>query len=54
VLVGVGELVIAQDKDPAGMAAATICATRWANEGRTVFVTDQQQNDLNDVLKDAV
>ena len=53
VLAGVGELVIAQDQDAAGMAAASICATRWANAGRTVLVTDQQQNDLNDVLKEA-
>ena len=53
VLTGVEELVIAQDQDPAGIAAATICATRWANEGRAVLVTDQQQNDLNDVLKEA-
>lgn len=53
VLVGVGELVIAQDKDAAGMAAASICANRWAQEGRTVLLTDQQQNDLNDVLKEA-
>jgi putative DNA primase/helicase len=53
VLDGIESLVIAQDKDPAGIAAATICATRWANEGRSVLVTDQQQNDLNDVLKEA-
>lgn len=53
VLAGVAEVVIAQDKDPAGMAAAAICATRWANEGRAVRVTDQKQNDLNDVLKEA-
>lgn len=54
VLAGVSELVIAQDQDPAGMAAASICANRWANAGRTVLVTNQQQNDLNDVLKEAV
>lgn len=53
VLAGVTELVIAQDRDPAGMAAAAICSTRWANAGRVVFVTDQQQNDLNDVLTEA-
>ena len=50
---GIESLVIAEDKDPAGIAAAASCSTRWANEGRTVLVTDQRQNDLNDVLEEA-
>jgi hypothetical protein len=52
VLMGVGELVIGKDQDPAGIAAAATCAARWAAAGRTVLVTDQQQNDLNDVLSE--
>jgi hypothetical protein len=50
VLHGVDQLVIAQDKDPAGIAAASQCAKRWAAAGRTVLMTDQDENDLNDVL----
>lgn len=50
VLDGIESLVIAQDQDPAGMSAAAICAGRWAEAGREVFVTRQAANDLNDVL----
>jgi hypothetical protein len=48
VLEGITQLVIAQDNDPAGIAAATACAQRWADADRWVIVTQQQQNDLND------
>ena len=50
VLGGIGTLVIAQDQDPAGMSAAAICARRWAEADKEVFVTRQAANDLNDVL----
>lgn len=49
-LAGVGELVIAVDQDPAGITAANTCATRWVNDNRTVLLTNQSKNDLNDVL----
>jgi hypothetical protein len=54
VLIGVGDLVIAQDKDLAGVAAATSCANRWVGAGRRVLVTNQIENDLNDVLTEGV
>jgi len=47
-LAGITQLVIAQDNDPAGIAAATTCAQRWADADRWVIVTKQAQNDLND------
>lgn len=47
---GIESLVIAQDQDPAGMAAASICSRRWAEDGREVLVTRQAANDLNDEL----
>ena len=50
VLAGIESLVIAQDQDPAGMSAASICARRWAEAGKEVLVTRQAANDLNDVL----
>lgn len=53
VLNGIQTLVIAQDKDPAGIAAASTCAARWAGAGKTVYVTNQTQNDLNDVVMEA-
>jgi len=53
VLNGITTLVIAQDKDPAGIAAASICARRWAAAGRYVRVTRQTANDLNDSLAEA-
>ncbi len=52
VLDGIESLVIAQDQDPAGMSAASICARRWADAGREVLVTRQAANDLNDVLQE--
>lgn len=51
VLAGVGVLVIAQDRDPAGEKAAAMCATRWAAAGREVLVTRQEVNDLNDLVQ---
>jgi putative DNA primase/helicase len=50
VLDGIETLVIAQDQDPAGMTAASICSRRWAEAGREVLVTRQAANDLNDML----
>jgi len=50
VLPGIETLVIAQDQDPAGMSAASICARRWADADKEVLVTRQAANDLNDVL----
>lgn len=49
VLAGIEHLIIAADNDPAGQAAAQTCATRWAAAGRTISVTVQRQNDLNDL-----
>lgn len=51
VLAGVETLLIAQDNDPAGIAATTDCAVRWTKAGRTVLVTKQAQNDVNDALQ---
>lgn len=46
---GVDELVIAQDNDPAGEQAASACAARWIQAGRTVrIVKPTCGNDLND------
>lgn len=50
VLPGIETLVIAQDQDPAGMSAASICARRWAEADKEVLVTRQAANDLNDVV----
>jgi len=52
VLNGIATLVIARDQDPAGIAAAAICARRWAAAGRSVRVTRQVSNDLNDSLSE--
>lgn len=51
VLRGIQTLVIAVDNDPAGIAAATACADRWADADKTVLLTAQPENDLNDSLK---
>jgi len=53
VLAGVETLVIAQDQDPAGMSAASICSRRWAEADREVLITRQAANDLNDALREA-
>jgi hypothetical protein len=52
VLDGIEHLTIAADNDPAGQAAAQTCATRWAAAGRTVSVTQQRQNDINDLVQE--
>jgi putative DNA primase/helicase len=49
---GISTLVIAVDNDPAGIAAATACADRWTDAGKTVLLTAQPENDLNDSLKE--
>ena len=50
VLRGVSELVIAADNDPTGEQAASDCATRWAQTGRTVRIVraSDGHNDIND------
>jgi hypothetical protein len=52
VLRGIQTLVIAQDQDPAGIAAAATCAHRWAAADKDVLVSRQTHNDLNDVLQE--
>ena len=51
VLPGVGALVVAQDRDPAGERAARECAARWVAAGCEVAVTGQNDNDINDVAQ---
>ena len=45
------QLGIGQDKDPAGIRAAMATAKRWADAGRIVWVTDQEENDINDAVE---
>lgn len=52
VLPAIESLVIARDRDPAGMTAAAACADRWTKAGREVRITRQSKNDLNDVLRE--
>jgi putative DNA primase/helicase len=47
---GIQTLVIAQDNDPAGIAAAGTCAARWTLDLKQVLVTRQEKNDVNDEL----
>lgn len=47
-------LTIAQDQDAAGIKAANECAKRWHNAGREVRITNQQTNDVNDLLEVSV
>lgn len=49
-LAGINELVIAVDQDDAGFKAAAACADRWVAAGKTVYLTKQKNNDLNDEL----
>ncbi|CAN1540865.1 TOPRIM domain containing protein [Burkholderiaceae bacterium] len=44
-------LTIAQDQDAAGRKAAHECAARWHKAGREVRITNQQTNDVNDLLE---
>lgn len=52
-LPGIESLTIACDNDPIGIKSARECAGIWADAGVEVFVTRQEQNDLNDVVKEA-
>jgi putative DNA primase/helicase len=53
VLAGLETLLIGADKDPAGRRGASECATRWADSGVEVLVTQQAQNDVNDSIREA-
>lgn len=50
VIPGVEALTICRDNDPAGIAAAHECSRRWTTAGKTVRVTQQDCNDINDLL----
>lgn len=52
-LPGIESLTIACDNDPAGIKAARQCAGMWADAGAEVFITRQEQSDLNDVVREA-
>jgi putative DNA primase/helicase len=47
----VTSLTIAQDQDAAGIKAANECAARWHKARREVRITNQQTNDVNDLLE---
>lgn len=49
---GIDTLVIARDNDPAGIDAAYQCSAAWTAAGVEVLVTDQEQNDLNDLAQE--
>jgi putative DNA primase/helicase len=46
-------LTIGADNDKAGLDAAKQCALRWVSAGKTVRITRQQCNDLNNSLEAA-
>lgn len=46
-------LTIGVDIDKAGLDAAKQCAARWVAQGKTVRITRQRSNDLNDILMEA-
>lgn len=50
VVPSVEALLIARDNDSAGIKAAKQCAARWVAAGREVRVTNQDKNDLNDMV----
>ena len=52
-LPGIESLTIACDNDPAGITAARQCAAQWAGAGVEVYVTRQEVNDLNDMIREA-
>lgn len=54
VLDGVESLVIAQDNDPAGVAAASECARRWRAAGKSAaIVADKREGaDINDLARE--
>lgn len=49
-LPGIESLTIACDNDPVGIRESRQCAAMWAAVGVEVFITRQEQNDLNDVV----
>lgn len=50
VLDGIENLLIARDRDTQGERAARACADRWFKAGKRVLLTQQSENDINDVL----
>lgn len=48
-LPGITQIYIAQDNDTAGIKAATASARRWTAAGKFVSVSQQKQNDINDL-----
>lgn len=46
----INSLVIAQDRDPAGERGALACANRWYASGKQVRISQQLENDVNDIL----
>ncbi len=54
-LSGIQTLWIAVDHDPAGIAAADLCAERWRRAGREVFLVKAtaERTDLNDIVREA-
>lgn len=52
-LPGIESLTIACDNDPAGIKGARACAALWDAAGVEVFITRQQESDLNDLLMEA-
>jgi hypothetical protein len=46
-------LTIGADNDEAGLNAAKQCALRWVSAGKTVRITRQQCNDLNNSMEAA-
>ena len=46
-------LTIGADNDKAGLDAARACAARWLAQGKTVRITQQHTNDINDILTEA-
>ena len=50
VIRSVEALLIARDNDPAGIKAAKQCAVRWVAAGREVRITNQDKNDINDMV----
>lgn len=50
VIPGIEVLLIARDNDPAGIDASKACAARWVEAGREVRITNQTENDINDVV----
>ena len=52
-LAGIESLWVAVDADPTGIEAAEVCAERWSEAGREVFLVrpQQQHTDLNDIVR---